>query len=149
MICEEFKRAYSSSLDGVLGEGEARHMLAHAQQCQGCAAYRDALASLDADLRHLPALEIPARLVQNLEQLPQSFKPREARVGWRPEFFRILPYGVAAIVASLLLGELPAQLQAVGNSLLAFAGTLVFFLAVLWPIFHSERIGRPQRLTGR
>ena len=135
MTCEEFKAAYNTYLDGALSEGEARLLAAHPQQCQGCAAYRDSFASLDADLRRLPTVAIPAQLVRNLEQLPHLSKPGENLAAWRPELLRVAFLGLPAIVAFVIFGELPNRFEVVGNSLLAFAGTLVFLLSILRPFF--------------
>ena len=135
MTCEEFRRSYNSFLDGVLNEGESRLLVEHAGQCQGCAAYRDAFASLDEDLRRLPELPIPLELVRKLEDLPYRSRPGEARAPWKPEILRALSFAIPAIVAFVAFGELPETFQAAGNILLAFTGTLVFLLSVLRPIF--------------
>lgn len=136
MTCEEFRRAYNSYLDGLLGEGEARLLGDHATQCQGCAAYRSAFASLDEDLRRLPELEIPLQLVETLKNAPPFSNPGETRAAWTPELLRVLSYGIGAVIAFIAFGELPALFQALGNVLLAFTGTLVFLLSILRPIFQ-------------
>lgn len=138
MTCEQFRVAYNRYLDGALGEGELLPLTTHTQQCQGCAAYRDAFAALDRDLRRLPDVKIPARLVRKLEQEPDRARRRKARVAWTPEVLRILSYGGAAVIASALLGKLPAPFSTAGEFLLAFAGVLVVLLSILQPIFLPE-----------
>jgi len=135
MTCEQFREAYNRHLDRALGEDELPFVLAHAQQCHGCAVYRDSIASLDAKLRHLPGVEIPARLVRKLEEVPRRSTPSGARVAWSPELLWALSFGIPASIVFVILREQPASFQAAGDFLLAFAGTLVFLLSILRPIF--------------
>jgi predicted anti-sigma-YlaC factor YlaD len=140
VTCEEFRSAYHTYLDGVQDEHDRRDMLAHADGCSACAAYRDAFAALDADLRHLPDQEIPTDLLRTLERIPASVSPINARVTWRPELARILALGIPAVIAFFIFGMLPPDLRLIGNALLAFAGTLVFLLTALRPIFLSPPV---------
>ena len=135
MTCEQFREAYNRHLDGAPGKDEAPFVLAHAQVCQDCAAYRDAIASLDAELRHLPAIGIPPHLVRALEEVPRRCKPREMSVSWRPELLRALSFGIPASVVFAVLGGAPVPFQTAGDFLLAFAGLLVFLHSSLQPFF--------------
>ena len=110
-------------------------MFAHAEGCTMCAGMRDALMSLDRDLRQLPEVHMPQHLFQTLERIPRTRTAAQRSLTWKPELIRATVYAVAGIAASLLFGHLQREPQMIGQMVLAFTGIFVFTMSVLRPLF--------------
>src|SRR5262249_54281278 len=78
--CEQTELHLSDYLDGLLPAEEQRAFDLHVNTCERCTPLVSSVAHAVANLRALPEIEAPPRLVYNI--LDKTLGPRETIAGW-------------------------------------------------------------------
>jgi len=78
--CEQTEQLLTDYLDGLLPADEQRAFDLHVNTCERCTPLVSSVSHAVANLRSLPELEAPPRLVYNI--LDATLGPRETVTGW-------------------------------------------------------------------
>ena len=124
MTCREFRRQFQAFLDARKASVLSAHCEEHGSTCASCASYARSMLQLDADLAHLPEVDLPESLIH----LAGSIESAEAaRPSWRPYIIK----GVVISAAAAIGLALSSQLGPVGAQLVRMALVSAGFFMVL------------------
>ncbi len=105
---DQVEARLSDYLEGALPDEERRELESHLGQCSECGQLLESVRSLVLEMRAMPMVEAPPRLVYAI--LDQTLGPRETVTGWQgfknllrglgsPKF----AYGTASVLATLVI----------------------------------------------
>ena len=115
--CEQTELLLTDYLDGLLSAADRHDFDAHVNSCQHCTPLVSSVTHALANLRSLPEIEPPQRLVYNI--LDKTLGPRETVTGW-------------AAVRAWFRGFNPQRFAYGGVSLCAMFLTVASFTSFNW-----------------
>ena len=133
MTCEEFHGAFNAWLDGKKTAAMPPDARGHAATCAACARYAAAMEGIDAGLRKIPPVEIPATLLALPDELEEGESSRRGRVIAVARF--LSPALVPAAAVWCAAPFLPPPWAGFLCFILATSGLAMFGVASLRPRF--------------
>jgi anti-sigma factor RsiW len=116
--CDEHRESISALIDGALDPAQAAAVEAHLAGCAACAAERDALAALSAQVQALPRIEVPGHFLAGVmagvvEAQATSDRPGGAATpaAGAPVDCEAMAEDVSALLDRQLRGEALARVQ--------------------------------------
>jgi len=115
MNCRAFRDQYDFTLDTKPPHIVTNEMSEHMDSCRGCRSYALAMADIDAGLRNLPDVEVPADLEERLLSIPSIYAKqvygRSRREEIRHTVVCVFPMILTALVALSLAPEYRLLIQ--------------------------------------
>ncbi|HUI09960.1 MAG TPA: hypothetical protein VL221_06510 [Bacteroidota bacterium] len=137
MTCNEFQQAYNTWLDGRKATLLPPEAGLHAEICPACRRYAAAMDGVDAGLRRIPPVQVPAGLLALTETLaiPGPAQGRVRRIAAFGKFWAPAVIPAAALWSAGLF--LPPAWAGALCFLLMTSGLVMFGVASLRPRFSE------------
>ena len=131
MNCEEFRERCHVRIDArkkVLTDAE---MLAHREGCPACAEFFRDMVAVDAGLREIPRVPVPAPLLHSLRQIGEE----RARTspGWKPDLERAARYLVPGLLLWGAQWVFPESARPYLSAAITFIGVIIVVTSTLRP----------------
>jgi hypothetical protein len=131
MNCDEFRERCHNLMDARKSELTDEQMVAHKGACQGCADFLSDLMSVDAGLRRLSLLPVPAPLLHSLRQIGQpQVLPSP---GWRPDIERAAGYLIPGFILWGAQWVFPENVRPIFLAAMIFIGGFILVTSAVRP----------------
>ncbi len=126
MNCRELRDKYDFLLDTMPPHILTNDMSEHVDSCNGCRTYVQAMADIDAGLRNLPDVEVPADLEKKLLTIPSLYAEQVYRHTKRERIWHaVVCVFFMALIAFVALSLVPKYQLIIQTAILASAFVLI------------------------